>query len=248
MRESIDIDVLGTDVNTAHRARGAYRRSRARSTSGHTEMEYLDSRVKKGKNKSSKPSASTKHKTQKGPKKTHKPSGSSLSRPSPSRSSSSASVPSKLPPSSGSKLSGELDQLFPVKGFSESWTTCPSDGALSLSDSTFRPTKVMKSVPHTYTSAPDGKRAIKAHYAKGSYNFGHKPQGGFSFYAPGPANVDLTTAKEATLGYSVFFPDGFEFQKGGKLPGICAFPLLCRPVTYYDVNRLHSYFLRRRKQ
>jgi hypothetical protein len=30
----------------------------------------------------------------------------------------------------------------------------------------------------------------------------------------------LTTAKEATLGYSVMFDEDFEFQKGGKLPGL----------------------------
>jgi len=39
-------------------------------------------------------------------------------------------------------------------------------------------------------------------------------------YAPGPSSVDLTTAKEATFGYSVYFPVGFAFQKGGKMPGI----------------------------
>jgi hypothetical protein len=77
-------------------------------------------------------------------------------------------------------------------------------------------------VPHTYTAAPDGKKAMKAHYPKGSYTFGFDPQGGFSFYAPGPADVDLTTAKEATFGYSVFFPEGFDFNLGGKLPGLCA--------------------------
>ncbi|RXW16035.1 hypothetical protein EST38_g9819 [Candolleomyces aberdarensis] len=83
---------------------------------------------------------------------------------------------------------------------------------------TFRPTNVLKSVPHRYANAPDGKKAIQAHYPKGSYTFGHKPQGGFSFYAPGPLNLE--NAKEATFGYSVFFPQGFNFQLGGKLPGL----------------------------
>lgn len=116
---------------------------------------------------------------------------------------------------------GLLSKLFPVPGSSESWTTSPSSGALGLSDATFRPFKVLQSVSHTYTTAPDGKDAMKAHYPKGSYTFGFDPQGGFSFYAPGPANVDLTTAKEATFGYSVFFPEGFDFNLGGKLPGLC---------------------------
>jgi len=32
--------------------------------------------------------------------------------------------------------------------------------------------------------------------------------------------MDLSNAKEITFGYSILFEDGFEFQKGGKLPGI----------------------------
>jgi len=64
---------------------------------------------------------------------------------------------------------------------------------------------------------------MKAHYPQGSYTFGNKPQGGFSFYAPGPTSLDLGTAKEATFGYSVYFPKGFAFNLGGKLPGLCTF-------------------------
>ncbi|KAJ2913636.1 hypothetical protein MD484_g6778, partial [Candolleomyces efflorescens] len=113
---------------------------------------------------------------------------------------------------------GLLGNLFPA-GSSNSWTTCPaSNKALPLSDSTFRPTNVLTSVPHRYANAPDGKRAIRAHYPKGSYTFGHQPQGGFSFYAPGP--LSLKNAKEVTFGYSTFFPKGFNFQRGGKLPGL----------------------------
>jgi hypothetical protein len=83
-----------------------------------------------------------------------------------------------------------------------------------------RPTNLLSALAHDYVSAPDGKKAMKAHFPKGSYTFTHKPQGGLSFYAPGPSSVDLSTAKEATFGYSVFFEQGFGFQKGGKLPGI----------------------------
>ncbi|KAJ3525829.1 hypothetical protein NMY22_g10409 [Coprinellus aureogranulatus] len=102
-----------------------------------------------------------------------------------------------------------------------SWTVAPSDkNALPLSDGTLHPEKVMRSVPHSYTKAPDGKAAMKATYPKGSYTFGHSPQGGFSFYAPGPASVDLTKAKEATFGYSVYMPADFDPVLGGKLPGL----------------------------
>jgi hypothetical protein len=64
---------------------------------------------------------------------------------------------------------------------------------------------------------------MQAHYPQGSYNFQHDPKGGFSFYAPGPSDVDLTTAKEATFGYSVYFENDFDFNLGGKLPGLCMY-------------------------
>jgi hypothetical protein len=131
----------------------------------------------------------------------------------------------RAPSSSGAKapgvIGGLLGNLFPA-GSRNSWTTSPaSTNALPLSDSTFKPTNVLKSVPHRYANAPDGKRGVQAHYPKGSYTFGHKPQGGFSFYAPGPLNLE--NAKEVTFGYSTFFPKGFNFQLGGKLPGLCMF-------------------------
>ena len=70
-------------------------------------------------------------------------------------------------------------------------------------------------------TAPDGKKSMQAHYPEGSYTFGHQPEGGLSFYAKGPSNFDLANAKEVTFSYSVLFEDGFGFNKGGKLPGVC---------------------------
>lgn len=32
--------------------------------------------------------------------------------------------------------------------------------------------------------------------------------------------MDLSTAKNVTLEYSIFFPTGFDFVKGGKMPGL----------------------------
>ncbi|KAH9939572.1 hypothetical protein B0H21DRAFT_32694 [Amylocystis lapponica] len=137
---------------------------------------------------------------------------------------SSAAVPqpsSASPPSDGSTSSSAiLSELFPVSS-TKSWTTAPqANDALSLSDATLRPTKDIKALSHNYVNAPDGKYSMQAHYPKGSYTFSNTPQGGFSFYAPGPADIDLTTAKEATFGYQVFFEEGFEFNMGGKLPGL----------------------------
>ncbi|KAJ7491090.1 polysaccharide lyase family 14 protein [Mycena latifolia] len=121
--------------------------------------------------------------------------------------------------STGGVLS--LGALFPAGTPGKSWTTSPkSSSALSLSDSTLKPTKVISALTHTYMSAPDGKQAMRAIYPEGSYTFTHDPQGGFSFYAPGPDSLDMTTAKTLTFGYSVFFEEGFDFNMGGKLPGL----------------------------
>lgn len=130
----------------------------------------------------------------------------------------------------GSSLHTELAALAPISNIVESWSTAPSaSDALPLSDATFRIHNLLTALPHPYVNAPDGQLSMKATYPKGSYNFQHQPLGGLSFYAQGPASVDLTTAKEVTFGYSVFFEEGFQFNKGGKLPGLCkhAFMAFC---------------------
>ncbi|KZP32917.1 polysaccharide lyase family 14 protein [Athelia psychrophila] len=120
----------------------------------------------------------------------------------------------------GTALLTALQPVRQVTSGRDGWTTLPGfDGALPLTDTTFRPTSMMAALKHEYVAAPDGTLSMKATYPEGSYTFGHKPQGGFSFYSPGPSAVDLTTAKEATLGYSVYFASNFQFNKGGKLPG-----------------------------
>ncbi|KAJ7151482.1 hypothetical protein C8R46DRAFT_1122136, partial [Mycena filopes] len=114
-----------------------------------------------------------------------------------------------------------LAALFPQGTPDKSWSMSPkASSPLSLSDNTFNPTHLISALSHTYMSAPDGKEAMRATYPKGSYTFTHSPEGGLSFYAPGPDSLDMTTAKTLTLGYSVFFEKGFDFNKGGKLPGL----------------------------
>ena len=117
--------------------------------------------------------------------------------------------------------------LFPVSPQLSYWTTSTSiSGAspLPLADSTFRPHNQITALAHPYVDAPDGELSMQAFFPAGSYNFQNSPQGGFSFYAPGPASVDLTTAKEATFGFTTYFPSGFDFVKGGKIPGLCTLP------------------------
>ncbi|KZT18836.1 polysaccharide lyase family 14 protein [Neolentinus lepideus HHB14362 ss-1] len=128
-----------------------------------------------------------------------------------------------VPTLSSRATSCSLSELFPDGQGSNRWTTCPSSSSsVSLSDSTLRPTNNIAALSHKYVTPPDGSSdtAMQAHYPKGSYVPSESPQGGFSFYASGPKSVDLTTAKETTFGYRVWFPSGFDFVKGGKLPGL----------------------------
>lgn len=145
--------------------------------------------------------------------------GSTSSAASPKPTHSSTSLGSTVSKSVSS--SSLLDALFPVSNIVKSWTTAAdSSDSAPLSDATLQPTKDITSLSHDYVSAPDGRLAMQAHYPEGSYTFGHDPQGGISFYATGPSDVDLTTAKEATLGYSVYFEEDFAWNMGGKLPGL----------------------------
>ncbi|EGN96369.1 polysaccharide lyase family 14 protein, partial [Serpula lacrymans var. lacrymans S7.3] len=54
-------------------------------------------------------------------------------------------------------------------------------------------------------------------YPANSINPAHKPEGGSQFYA---TPLDLSDAQNVSLEYSVFFPEGFMWVKGGKLPGL----------------------------
>lgn len=124
------------------------------------------------------------------------------------------------------RATSATSKLFPVAGAVKSWSTSSSAGgtgsrkALTLSNAIFRAQHDMSNNPHPIVAAPDGKMAMQASYAKGTYTYSHGSPSGFSLYAPGPADVDISTAKEATFGYSIYFPEGFDFVKGGKLPGI----------------------------
>ncbi|KZV81451.1 hypothetical protein EXIGLDRAFT_686001 [Exidia glandulosa HHB12029] len=120
--------------------------------------------------------------------------------------------------------------LFPVQ-FQSGWSTAPPSPALPqdnevkrvpLSDSDLNVEKNTKGVTHDVVDAvgaPSGTRAWEAFYPKGSYNPSGTPRGGFGFYFSGPSSFDFTKATELLFSYAVKFEDGFDWNKGGKLPG-----------------------------
>jgi hypothetical protein len=140
--------------------------------------------------------------------------------PPPTRSDGESSRPTQVTSADGG--SSLTKKLFPYGFGNGFWTTAEGiDGARPLSDATLKPIKVLNALPRDVVKAPDGKLGMKAHYPQGSYTLHHDPLGGFSFYAKGPSDVDLSKALEATFGYSVFFEKGFGYQLGGKLLGFC---------------------------
>jgi hypothetical protein len=62
-----------------------------------------------------------------------------------------------------------------------------------------------------------GEIVMRVVYPKGSFKPSASIVGGIGFYAN---PVNLASAKTVTLEYKVFFPVGFDFVKGGKLPGL----------------------------
>ncbi|KAL7418757.1 hypothetical protein Q5752_006440 [Cryptotrichosporon argae] len=130
--------------------------------------------------------------------------------------SSSASASSAASTSSSSGLSGLLAYLFPTGYGSAHWTTSTSDSSALSFTSALKPLTA-GSLPPT-GSAPDGTTALVATYPAGTYGLSGS---GYSFYTEGAhAGVNVTAATEVLFSYSAYFPDGFDFVKGGKMPGL----------------------------
>lgn len=69
-------------------------------------------------------------------------------------------------------------------------------------------------------NAPDGSYALIANYPAGTVKLS-APGHGYSFYSSGDNDgIEITGAKEVVFSYSVMFQAGFQFNKGGKLPGL----------------------------
>ncbi|KAH9925888.1 uncharacterized protein BXZ73DRAFT_49672 [Epithele typhae] len=131
--------------------------------------------------------------------------------------------------------------LFPIP-FSRiltGFTTCPTANIpnvhpVDLLDKPLGVHKATSKTPHHLVvppiPVPGGSElspAWEACFSNGSINPGNKtaPPGGFGFYLHGPlpfakALKELGDEEEVIFSYDVLFDEGFEWVKGGKLPGI----------------------------
>jgi len=110
------------------------------------------------------------------------------------------------------------NSLFPEGEGHDSWSTAFGvNGAVPLTISALNPTHVGDGADPQLGTAPDGSTAVKVNFLKGSYDY-HGPNGGVNFYSN--TGLNLSNAKEVTSSYSVLFAEGFEFNQGGKLPGL----------------------------
>ncbi|KAG8734707.1 hypothetical protein FRC10_011521 [Ceratobasidium sp. 414] len=67
----------------------------------------------------------------------------------------------------------------------------------------------------------DGVHAWEAVYPQGSINPQGKIKGGFGFYMSGPGGeCEYECARDVLFSYAVRFEEGFDFVKGGKIPGL----------------------------
>ena len=67
--------------------------------------------------------------------------------------------------------------------------------------------------------------AWEAFYPEGSINPSADIPGGFSFYLSGPREFAdrLESASEVVMSYRMMLQDGWDWKKGGKLPGVCKY-------------------------
>ncbi|TDL21294.1 hypothetical protein BD410DRAFT_724617 [Rickenella mellea] len=118
-------------------------------------------------------------------------------------------------------------KLFPhgykyITGFTTaSCDTIPGVTSVELSDAALNVTKITSGITHNIVSQK-GKTAWEAIYPEGSYNPSALPRGGFGFYLGGSEDFQSAIqagASHVIFSYSIMFQDGFQWNKGGKLPG-----------------------------
>ncbi|KAF8161650.1 polysaccharide lyase family 14 protein [Crassisporium funariophilum] len=138
-------------------------------------------------------------------------------------------------------ISPSFSHLLPIAAFQSGFTTCChiqheriqnvvlNDQSLGVHKITSRTTHKLVQPPATAISkhdhVPSPDFAWEAFYPAGSINPSAEIPGGFGFYLSGPPSfaAGLETAKEVVLSYRMMLQTGWEWVKGGKLPGVCKF-------------------------
>lgn len=140
-----------------------------------------------------------------------------------------------------------MHPLIPIPDFEFGFTTCshvqhPKIQLLGLNDCQLGVHKVSSRTTHnvvqppnsTLTNFPSPDTAWEAFYPEGSINPSADIPGGFSFYLSGPQDFAdrLKTASEVVMSYRMMLQEGWRWQKGGKLPGVCEFTYSTRGYRY----------------
>ena len=129
-----------------------------------------------------------------------------------------------------------IQYVFPLP-VQSGWTTSispvipPHIIRLDLEDSQLGVHRISSGTTHNVCTLSDGATNVwEAVYRKGSYKPAGEIKGGFGFYINGPSEgtwqTQLKNASEVVFSYAVRFQQEFDFVKGGKLPGVCAFCLI----------------------
>jgi hypothetical protein len=128
------------------------------------------------------------------------------------------------------------ESLFPPQyAYANGFTTAsgvsvPGVSTVTLADKTLNVIKVSSGLTHDVVQQ-SGKTAWEAFYPAGSYNPSATPRGGFGFYLNGTNDFRgqvQAGATEVMLGYSIMFQNGWQWVKGGKIPGGCMLNSLFR--------------------
>ncbi|KAJ6504722.1 polysaccharide lyase family 14 protein [Mycena vitilis] len=134
----------------------------------------------------------------------------------------------------------ENSHLIPVDAFRSGFTACPSlvvrnvkqvaltDSDLGVHKVTSRTNHPLVPPPpsdseHSDADWPNPSLAWEAFYPQGSINPSAPIPGGFGFYLSGPSAFSSKLESGAThvvLSYRMMLQSGWEWVKGGKLPGI----------------------------
>ncbi|KAG7086403.1 hypothetical protein E1B28_002358 [Marasmius oreades] len=118
--------------------------------------------------------------------------------------------------SSSPNVLSSTDVLYvPIASPSALGLRFPSPGLIQIPFENHSDSGTSSSSPDDHQSS--SQSVLQIFYPQGSINPANAPRGGSQFYA---SPIDISSARNVTFSYGVFFPVNFDFVKGGKLPGL----------------------------